>query len=235
MNQKTYRLVFSRLRGMLVAVEETATSAGRAGETRAAGRASGALEICLSLRQLTLSALLALAPVMASGQIVPGGAHAPGVVTTQNGIPQVNINKPGGLKMRVGMKTVSASGTVTIALLVAVSLFRDSTFFATRTPLSRLLVSGGTGILVALCAVAVAALFASGYFFLKMVNSPQQGKTVFDARMLKGRSLFSDAYLSDEGKEARSKLYKALIYFCGSWTGAVFIGIAMQITYSGTS
>src|SRR5690349_12519721 len=51
-----------------------------------------------------------------------------------------------GLKMRVGMKTVSASGTVTIALLVAVSLFRDSTFFATRTPLSRLLVSGGTGI-----------------------------------------------------------------------------------------
>ncbi|WP_343655415.1 hemagglutinin repeat-containing protein [Paraburkholderia caribensis] len=101
MNQKTYRLVFSRLRGMLVAVEETATSAGKAGETRAAGRASGALEICLSLRQLTLSALLALAPVMASGQIVPGGAHAPGVVTTQNGIPQVNISRPGGAGVSV--------------------------------------------------------------------------------------------------------------------------------------
>ncbi|MDR6385450.1 ESPR-type extended signal peptide-containing protein, partial [Paraburkholderia caribensis] len=41
MNQKTYRLVFSRLRGMLVAVEETATAAGKAGETRATGRASG--------------------------------------------------------------------------------------------------------------------------------------------------------------------------------------------------
>ncbi|MEX3970880.1 hemagglutinin repeat-containing protein [Paraburkholderia caribensis] len=101
MNQKTYRLVFSRLRGMLVAVEETATSAGKAGETRAAGRASGALEICLSLRQLALSALLALAPVMASAQIVPGGAHAPGVVTTQNGIPQVNISKPGGAGVSV--------------------------------------------------------------------------------------------------------------------------------------
>jgi len=101
MNQKTYRLVFSRFRGMLVAVEETATSAGKAGETRAAGRASGALEICLSLRQLALSALLALAPVMASAQIVPGGAHAPGVVTTQNGIPQVNISKPGGAGVSV--------------------------------------------------------------------------------------------------------------------------------------
>jgi filamentous hemagglutinin len=81
---------------MLVAVEETATAAGKAGETRATGRASGALEICLSLRQLALSALLALSPLMASAQIVPGGAHSPGVVTTQNGIPQVNINRPAG-------------------------------------------------------------------------------------------------------------------------------------------
>ncbi|WP_343656073.1 hemagglutinin repeat-containing protein [Paraburkholderia caribensis] len=96
MNQKTYRLVYSRLRGMLVAVEETATAAGKAGETRATGRASGALEIFLSLRQLALSALLALSPLMAGAQIAPGGAHAPGVVTTQNGIPQVNINKPSG-------------------------------------------------------------------------------------------------------------------------------------------
>ncbi|BFG78656.1 hypothetical protein PTKU46_66890 [Paraburkholderia terrae] len=81
---------------MLVAVEETAAAAGKAGETRATGRASGALEICLSLRQLVLSALLALSPLMASAQIVPGGTHAPGVVSTQNGIPQVNINKPAG-------------------------------------------------------------------------------------------------------------------------------------------
>ncbi|ALL69840.1 Large exoproteins involved in heme utilization or adhesion (plasmid) [Paraburkholderia caribensis MBA4] len=101
MNQKTYRLVFSRLRGMLVAVEETATAAGNAGETHSMGRASGPLEICLSLRQLALSALLALAPVMANAQIVPGGAHAPGVVTTQNGIPQINISKPGGAGVSV--------------------------------------------------------------------------------------------------------------------------------------
>ncbi|ALP66920.1 hypothetical protein AN416_29750 (plasmid) [Paraburkholderia caribensis] len=96
MNQKTYRLVYSRLRGMLVAVEETATAAGKAGETRATGRASGALEILLSLRQLALTALLALSPLIAGAQIVPGGARAPGMVTTQNGIPQVNITKPSG-------------------------------------------------------------------------------------------------------------------------------------------
>ncbi|WP_231950303.1 ESPR domain-containing protein [Paraburkholderia caribensis] len=76
MNQKTYRLVYSRLRGMLVAVEETATAAGKAGETRATGRASGALEIFLSLRQLALTALLALSPLMAGAQIAPGGARA---------------------------------------------------------------------------------------------------------------------------------------------------------------
>ncbi|OYD64893.1 UNVERIFIED_ORG: filamentous hemagglutinin [Burkholderia sp. CF145] len=105
MNQKTYRLVFSRLRGMLVAVEETATAAGKAGQTRATGRVSGSLEICLSVRQLALSALLVLAPLMAGAQIVPGGAHAPGVVTTQNGIPQVNINKPAG--SGVSMNTYS--------------------------------------------------------------------------------------------------------------------------------
>ncbi|MGT2475941.1 filamentous hemagglutinin N-terminal domain-containing protein [Paraburkholderia terrae] len=81
---------------MLVAVEETAAAAGKAGETTATGRASGALAICLSLRQLALSALLALSPLMAGAQIAPGGAHAPGVVTTQNGIPQVNINRPAG-------------------------------------------------------------------------------------------------------------------------------------------
>lgn len=136
--------------------------------------------------------------------------------------------------MRISMKTAAASGAVILAILVAVSLFRDATFLATRTTTPRLLVSGGTGILVALCAVAAVAIFASGYFFLKMVNSPQQGQTVFDARMFKGKSLFSDTYLSDEGKEARSNLYKALICFFGSWIGAVFIGIAMQITFSGS-
>ncbi|MGU7778532.1 ESPR domain-containing protein, partial [Burkholderia sp. PU8-34] len=43
MNNKTYRLVYSRLRGMVVAVEETATAAGKtaSGEGRAGRRAIG--------------------------------------------------------------------------------------------------------------------------------------------------------------------------------------------------
>lgn len=43
MNKKTYRLVYSRLRGMVVAVEETATAAGKteSGESRASRRSLG--------------------------------------------------------------------------------------------------------------------------------------------------------------------------------------------------
>ncbi|SIT45089.1 Filamentous haemagglutinin family outer membrane protein [Paraburkholderia piptadeniae] len=79
---------------MLVAVEETATATGKSGETRA-GRASGVQATGLSLRSL-VALLMAVAPLLAFAQIVPGGAHSPGVITTQNGIPQVNINKPSG-------------------------------------------------------------------------------------------------------------------------------------------
>ncbi|ACC73408.1 polymorphic toxin type 22 domain-containing protein [Paraburkholderia phymatum] len=104
MNRTTYRLVFSRLRGMLVAVEETATASGKsAGETRATGRASRKATRS-PLRNL-VALMLAVAPLLAFSQIVPGGAHAPGLNTTQNGIPQVNINKPSGAG--VSMNTYS--------------------------------------------------------------------------------------------------------------------------------
>src|SRR5690349_1511608 len=96
MNQRAYRLVFSRLRGMLVAVEEIAASTGKStGETRANGRAPVARETNHALcRFVVAPLLLAVAPLLSFAQIVPGGAHAPGINTTQNGIPQVNINKP---------------------------------------------------------------------------------------------------------------------------------------------
>ncbi len=41
-------------------------------------------------------ALFGLAPVLADAQIVPSGAHAPRAITTANGLPQVNVNKPSG-------------------------------------------------------------------------------------------------------------------------------------------
>ncbi len=80
---------------MLVAVEESATGSARpAGETRATRCASR--NVIRSTLRSFVALLPAVAPVLAFPQIVPGGAHAPGVINTQNGITQVNINRPSG-------------------------------------------------------------------------------------------------------------------------------------------
>ncbi|WNC91734.1 filamentous hemagglutinin N-terminal domain-containing protein [Paraburkholderia sp. FT54] len=51
-----------------------------------------------TLRQIAFAALALLGalPSWSGAQIVPGGAHAPSVVQTQNGLDQVNINRPSG-------------------------------------------------------------------------------------------------------------------------------------------
>uniref|UniRef100_UPI0018F4697C hemagglutinin repeat-containing protein n=1 Tax=Paraburkholderia kururiensis TaxID=984307 RepID=UPI0018F4697C len=103
MNRHMYRLVFSRPRGMLVAVEETATSAGRAGqgETKA-GRPSmhaavgGAISL-FAMRHAAFGALMLAGVVpVALAQIVPTPGASTHVVQTQNGIQQVNVAKPSG-------------------------------------------------------------------------------------------------------------------------------------------
>lgn len=98
---RCYRLVFSRAHNMLVAVEETATASGKAGETRVAGRAPDLSCIRLSLRRLLPAALFALVPMLSFAQIVAGGAHAPNVIQTQNGLDQVNVNRPSGAGVSV--------------------------------------------------------------------------------------------------------------------------------------
>jgi len=40
--------------------------------------------------------LLGLAPALSDAQIVPSGAHAPNVISTANGLPQVNVTRPSG-------------------------------------------------------------------------------------------------------------------------------------------
>ncbi|MGU7774338.1 ESPR domain-containing protein, partial [Burkholderia sp. MR1-5-21] len=67
MNKETYRLVYSRFRGMVVAVEETAAATGKSasGESRAGRRASGGTGL------LIVAASLAAAPTIAPAQIVP--------------------------------------------------------------------------------------------------------------------------------------------------------------------
>ncbi|MGF6757795.1 filamentous hemagglutinin family protein [Paraburkholderia sp. GAS42] len=104
MNRKTYRLVFSQLRNMLVAVEETVAATGKqVGETPVRSRKSQGVIFSIhatlfTLRQIALAALALLGalPSLSGAQIVPGGAHAPSVIQTQNGLDQVNINRPSG-------------------------------------------------------------------------------------------------------------------------------------------
>ncbi|CAM2166543.1 tRNA nuclease CdiA-2 [Burkholderia latens] len=101
MNKNRYRLVFSRLHGVLVAVEETASAAGKAsaGEAQRAVDRSGMHGVAqFALRLAAFGALIAagVMPMWARAQIVGAGPNAPSVIQTPNGLPQVNINKPGG-------------------------------------------------------------------------------------------------------------------------------------------
>lgn len=98
MNKNNYRLVFSRIRGMLIAVEETANASGNAGRGEMAAAAQVQPGFArFALRHAAFAALVmaGAVPSWVNAQIVGGGAHAPSVIQTQNGLPQVNINKPG--------------------------------------------------------------------------------------------------------------------------------------------
>lgn len=101
MNKNQYRLVFSRVRGMLVAVEETAHATGKVSKGEAprsvANRALSALA-SFALRHAAFAALIVsgVAPTWVNAQVVGAGANAPSVIQTQNGLQQVNITKPSG-------------------------------------------------------------------------------------------------------------------------------------------
>ncbi|WP_258196158.1 MULTISPECIES: filamentous hemagglutinin N-terminal domain-containing protein [unclassified Paraburkholderia] len=108
MNRRAFRLVFNRLRAMLVAVEESATATGKGnGETAATRRVlatpSSTQQHSFALRSIALAALVLLGalPAFTVAQIVPGGPNAPGVITTPNGLNQVNINRPSGAGVSV--------------------------------------------------------------------------------------------------------------------------------------
>jgi filamentous hemagglutinin len=117
MNNRCYRLVFSKLRGMLVAVAETAighsTSHGEAGPSPAHRPIA-----LFALRHAAFAALilLGMAPALSEAQIVPSGAHAPNVISTANGLPQVNITKPssgGGVSLNTYSQfDVSSGGAI---------------------------------------------------------------------------------------------------------------------------
>ncbi|WP_134167283.1 hemagglutinin repeat-containing protein, partial [Paraburkholderia caballeronis] len=103
MNKNTYRLVWSAARGMPVAVEETATGNGKASQGKAAGSRATSRIALFAMRHVAFAALalFGLAPWLADAQIVPSGAHAPNVIGTANGLPQVNVQKPSGAGVSV--------------------------------------------------------------------------------------------------------------------------------------
>ncbi|MEX3962620.1 hemagglutinin repeat-containing protein [Paraburkholderia sp. EG286B] len=109
MNRNAYRLVFSRLRGMLVAISETATAHAHGNASRGEALRSVALQsfTLFAMRHVAFAALavFGLAPALADAQIVPSGANAPNVINTANGIPQVDVNRPSGAG--VSMNTYS--------------------------------------------------------------------------------------------------------------------------------
>lgn len=92
MNKNTHRLVYSRLRGMVVAVAETATAEGKSatGEARARPRSSAS-----GMRAVAAGvAVLGMLPVLSDAQIVPTPGTSTQVIQTPNGLPQVNVARP---------------------------------------------------------------------------------------------------------------------------------------------
>ena len=117
MNKRCYGLVFSKLRGMLVAVCGTAIARGKSGQGET-GAVPGCESITLfALRHAAFAAILlaGFAPVLAAAQIVPSGDHAPNVIGTANGLPQVNVTKPSGAGVSLNTYSrfdVSPSGAI---------------------------------------------------------------------------------------------------------------------------
>ena len=96
MNTNIFRLVYRRLRGMLVAVAETATGMGKSGSGESSGNRSVRHVTLFSMRHAAFAGLMLFVaiPTLVDAQVVGAGAHAPTVIQTVNGIAQVNIDRP---------------------------------------------------------------------------------------------------------------------------------------------
>ncbi|MDN7560188.1 hemagglutinin repeat-containing protein [Burkholderia orbicola] len=92
MNKNTHRLVYSRLRGMVVAVAETVTAEGKSalGEARAQRRSSTS-GVRVVMAGVTALGML---PTLSGAQIVPTPGTSTQVIQTPNGLPQVNVARP---------------------------------------------------------------------------------------------------------------------------------------------
>ncbi|MGA4116129.1 hemagglutinin repeat-containing protein [Ralstonia nicotianae] len=119
MNAKCYRTVFNAVRGMLVAVEESARSTGKGRQTggqAGTSAASTSTAARFAVLPVVFGAWCVLGlPYTVQAQVVaaPGsGAH---VIQTQNGLQQVNIARPNGSGVSLNTYTqfnVPSQGTL---------------------------------------------------------------------------------------------------------------------------
>ncbi|HEY3598568.1 MAG TPA: hemagglutinin repeat-containing protein, partial [Paraburkholderia sp.] len=119
MKKNNCQLVYSRLRNTPVAVEQTATVTGKdSGQITVCGHAPVAARAArFPLHQIAFAALVlpGMVPACAEAQIAPTGPSGPSVVQTQNGLPQVNINRPSGAGVSLntyGQFDVQRSGAI---------------------------------------------------------------------------------------------------------------------------
>ncbi|WJF95114.1 hemagglutinin repeat-containing protein [Paraburkholderia bonniea] len=112
MKHSNKRLLFSRLRvGRAVVKAGTQATVQQMQQTQqartgcydatanvAGTSGAGHWPVTFALRPAALATLVLLGtlPVWSGAQIVPGGVYSPSVVQTQNGLPQVNLNRPSG-------------------------------------------------------------------------------------------------------------------------------------------
>ncbi|MEL5296033.1 hemagglutinin repeat-containing protein [Serratia nevei] len=99
MNKHCYRLIFSRTHGELRVVSELARSCSNEPGQRIGSGITGEGRLWVTVRRSVwlLGLLMFAGPVMADGIVADGGANPsqrPEVITTQNGLPQVNITAP---------------------------------------------------------------------------------------------------------------------------------------------
>ncbi|WP_197387260.1 hemagglutinin repeat-containing protein [Ralstonia pseudosolanacearum] len=119
MNAKCYRTVFNAVRGMLVAVEESARSTGK-------GRQSGG-QAGTSVASTSSAARFAVLPVVfgawcalglpytVHAQVVAAPGSGAQVIQTQNGLQQVNVARPNGSGVSLNTYTqfsVPSAGTI---------------------------------------------------------------------------------------------------------------------------
>jgi hypothetical protein len=123
------------------------------------------------------------------------------------------------------MRSVVMVIAVLAFIAIASDIFRSPSY-ANRDGLRYFMSIVGAAFAL-LCIAGAVFVVSAMYWFLRMVNSPKEGVTILDSGMFKGRAVFSSAYLSRSGLEARYCLLVAARRFLECWLGATLLVATM--------